>query len=392
MMGFSAAPAVGPIQAYLLSQCDIEVAPKPLDQQPHQDLLEAQAQQVAEAFASFVAGANSSLDICIYDFRLDFDTVRQAIVEAINAAADRGVSVRVAYDKAQESLDGPILKQFRSAGGDPAPVGTEHFLLVRANLSDAVATRAVSEEAIDPGGQIMHQKFMVRDGDADHAAIWTGSTNFTIDAWALQENNIFVVSDCPQLAAAYRKDFQDLWDNGAIAGTGSGDQGTATVASEAIGYAFAPGEGKEIETQIATLIESASRRLRVASMVTSSQTILAAIKGQIDAGCDFAGIYDLGETANVESVWSRTGQAEKLALLHAVTAAMVAKHSLPYAPQNAHNFMHNKLVVADDTALLGSFNFSKNATRNAENIVVIENADLANVYADYIDSLIERYR
>jgi phosphatidylserine/phosphatidylglycerophosphate/cardiolipin synthase-like enzyme len=54
--------------------------------------------------------------------------------------------------------------------------------------------------------------------------------------------------------------------------------------------------------------------------------------------------------------------------------------------------MHNKVVVADDTTLTGSFNFSKNATRNAENILVIDNADLADLYTDYIDGLVNRYR
>ena len=120
-MPFITAPTLGPIQPYLLSQCDIDVVPKPLEEQPHVDLIEAQAQQAADAYAQFVASADASLDICIYAFRVDFDRVRQTIVDAVNGAADRGVTVRIAYDKAQESEDGPILKQFRSAGGDPAP-------------------------------------------------------------------------------------------------------------------------------------------------------------------------------------------------------------------------------------------------------------------------------
>jgi hypothetical protein len=48
---FITAPTLGPIQPYLLSQCDIDVMPKPLEEQPHVDLIEAQAQQAADAFA-----------------------------------------------------------------------------------------------------------------------------------------------------------------------------------------------------------------------------------------------------------------------------------------------------------------------------------------------------
>jgi phosphatidylserine/phosphatidylglycerophosphate/cardiolipin synthase-like enzyme len=283
------------------------------------------------------------------------------------------------------------VRQFRSAGGDPAPVGTDHFLRATAGLADSVATRAISEEAIAPGNQIMHMKYMIRDGQSTSAAVWTGSTNFTVDAWALQENNIVVVSNCRPLAAAYGNDFQALWDSEKLAGTGVGDQGTATVSGQAIRYAFAPGEGKQMETRIAKTISGTTKRLRIASMVTSSQKILTALKSQIDADLDFAGVYDYDDTQNVRSTWQRTGHDDKVSLLDAVSGAMVAKRSLTYSPQNVHNFLHDKVAVADKTVVTGSFNLSLNATRNAENILIIENETLADTFARYIDQLVERY-
>ncbi len=389
-MAFTAASPIGAIQPYLLSQCDVQVIAAPLSAQPHQDLIQAQAQQVADAFAQFVADAHTSLDVCIYDFRLDLDAVRETIVDAINGAAERSVRVRIAFDQAQQTADGPILKQFRVSGGDPAPVGTQHFVTVLAGLRRDVRVKAVAEEAIDPGHQIMHNKYMVRDADADDAAVWTGSTNFTVDAWALQENNLLVITRCRDLAAGYTSDFQQLWDSQRI--TGTGGEGDADVAGQHIRCEFAPDRGHEIEQTIADVIDAARTRLRVASMVTSSQKILAALKGQLDAGRDCAGVYDRGETDNVRATWSKAGQTAKVALLDGVIAAMVAKNSLPYSPQNAHNFMHDKLLVADDTVVSGSFNFSANATRNAENVLVIDNAGLAQLYADYIDQLVVRYR
>jgi phosphatidylserine/phosphatidylglycerophosphate/cardiolipin synthase-like enzyme len=53
--------------------------------------------------------------------------------------------------------------------------------------------------------------------------------------------------------------------------------------------------------------------------------------------------------------------------------------------------MHNKVVVADGTTATGSFNFSANATRNAENVLRIDNSDLADQYAAYVDGLVRRY-
>ena len=48
--------------------------------------------------------------------------------------------------------------------------------------------------------------------------------------------------------------------------------------------------------------------------------------------------------------------------------------------------------VIDDTVVTGSYNFSRSAQFNAENILFIESAALAKTYSGYIDHLIEKYR
>ena len=53
--------------------------------------------------------------------------------------------------------------------------------------------------------------------------------------------------------------------------------------------------------------------------------------------------------------------------------------------------MHNKLAVVDDTVITGSFNFSNNATQNAENVLQIENKETADRYAAYVAALTQRY-
>jgi phosphatidylserine/phosphatidylglycerophosphate/cardiolipin synthase-like enzyme len=54
--------------------------------------------------------------------------------------------------------------------------------------------------------------------------------------------------------------------------------------------------------------------------------------------------------------------------------------------------MHNKVIVADDTVITGSYNLSNSATENAENMVIVDDAALAEQYCAYIDQLTERYR
>ncbi len=385
------------ITVYLLSQIDGQITKEPIDQQAAVQAIEVQANEVADLFVGFVQSATQTLDICIYDFRLSLTDVSDKIVAAINRAAANGVTVRVAYD-ANEKSDAEIIKQFQGAGGDPAPTGTQAFL--SRSLQHPVQTRAIAEveardevtsEPINPSSHIMHHKYMVADG----ASVWMGSTNFTADAWALQENNIVTIAS-RDLAAQYTKDFDELWATEKLTGTGKGNVGSVSVGSTDVEYAFAPGEGSAVETLIAKAITGATKRVRVASMVTSSPDILNALKDQIDDGIDFAGVYDEGETQGVLTQWAKSATgADKAALLKAVIAKMVPKDSVhfdPTHPDNAHNFMHDKVVVADDTLVTGSFNFSANAAHNAENVIALTDADLAKAYADYIDGLVRRYR
>ena len=55
------------------------------------------------------------------------------------------------------------------------------------------------------------------------------------------------------------------------------------------------------------------------------------------------------------------------------------------------SLMHNKLAVVDDALITGSFNFSNNATQNAENVLQIESKAIADHYAAYIAALTQKY-
>ena len=72
-------------------------------------------------------------------------------------------------------------------------------------------------------------------------------------------------------------------------------------------------------------------------------------------------------------------------------AGLTGKNSTPYTPAGRHNFMHNKVLVIDDTVITGSYNFSRSAQFNAENILFIGSAPLADDYSAYIDHLVKKY-
>jgi phosphatidylserine/phosphatidylglycerophosphate/cardiolipin synthase-like enzyme len=74
-----------------------------------------------------------------------------------------------------------------------------------------------------------------------------------------------------------------------------------------------------------------------------------------------------------------------------VAKGLAGKNSTPYRPGSRHDFMHNKVVVVDDTVITGSFNLSSSATENAENVLMITDHAVAEKYSAYIDELIARY-
>src|SRR5690348_10223094 len=80
-----------------------------------------------------------------------------------------------------------------------------------------------------------------------------------------------------------------------------------------------------------------------------------------------SGIYDAGEMHTVEAEWAKVPtSAPVLANWNTVKAHLVAKQSTPYTANETHDFMHNKVLLCDDTVATGSYNFSTNAEGNAE--------------------------
>ena len=69
------------------------------------------AERTAQALAEFVAAAEHTLEIAIYDLRLP-DPLAQTVRGALEGAAQRGVAVRLAYNK-----DCPATRPFRRRRG-----------------------------------------------------------------------------------------------------------------------------------------------------------------------------------------------------------------------------------------------------------------------------------
>lgn len=228
---------------------------------------------------------------------------------------------------------------------------------------------------------LMHHKYVVRDG----TAVWTGSMNWTTDSFTRQENVLATIDDAA-IVGAYARNFEELWEGGRVEDTGEW---------EVPGVWFTPGRGRELSQRIATRIGEARRRVRIASPVLTTAPVMATLAERIaEADLDIAGVSDGTQIRQVFSQWRDNERSRwKGPVLAQILAGApwAGKPSTPYAPDTVHDYMHAKMTVADDWVFLGSFNLSRSGELNAENVIEVRDAQLADRMAAFIDSVRERY-
>jgi phosphatidylserine/phosphatidylglycerophosphate/cardiolipin synthase-like enzyme len=129
--------------------------------------------------------------------------------------------------------------------------------------------------------------------------------------------------------------------------------------------------------------------------VLTSGPILGTLVEVVNEGrCDLGGVIDDTQVDQVFGQWRTNGVSEwKIPLLQRVLegARFSGKESTPWTPTSLHDFMHAKVVVADDTSFVGSFNFSRSGERNAEDVLEIRDAAVADRLAAFVDEIRRRY-
>jgi phosphatidylserine/phosphatidylglycerophosphate/cardiolipin synthase-like enzyme len=324
--------------------------------------------EIARPIAEFIGAAETSLDFAHYDFHLDGPTA-DVVGSAIKEAAARGVAVRFLYN-----LD------HRNPIPVPPPPEPDGKLIE----SFGVPVRAIAGVP-----DLMHHKFVVRD----RRTVWTGSTNWTDESWARQEN-VIVTAESEELATRFTEDFDELWETGAVERSGFVDSGPVSVGNLQVRPWFTPGKGEDLAHRIGKAIGLARRRVRIASPVITSAPVLSTLAEKISEGqVDIAGCVDQPQVRGVIYQWRQNGNiAWKLPLLERVMKAPFSgKRSTPWGPGTLHDFMHAKVTVADDTIFTGSYNLSRSGELNAENVLEFKDPELAERLATYIDEVRARY-
>jgi phosphatidylserine/phosphatidylglycerophosphate/cardiolipin synthase-like enzyme len=223
----------------------------------------------------------------------------------------------------------------------------------------AMLQNAGIEVRADTRTALMHDKFWIFDGET----AWTGSTNITVSGVFQQNNNVIVIHS-PEVAAIYEREFQEMWDGQfGPKSPSTADQQSVTLNGTPIQIYFSP-EDKVLD-HIIPMVSAAQSNIRFMAFSFTDYPLAKAMIDRAATGVDVAGIY--------EKVGSETEGSE----LKTFFCARV-----PVRQDGNPRFLHDKIIILDNHIVIsGSFNFSSNATENNdENVMIIDNPDIASLY------------
>lgn len=278
-----------------------------------------------------INGAQKSIHIASFEF--DLTPVAQALI----AAKQRGVDVRWVTDN--ES----------GLGADEDPGRGQFAMMQNAGIEVKADTRSA----------LMHNKFWIFDGET----AWTGSTNITVSGIFQQNNNVVVVHS-PEVAAIYEREFEEMWAGQfGPKSPSTADQQSVNVNGTPVQVYFSP-EDKVMDHMI-QIVSSAQSNIRFMAFSFTDYPLAKAMIDRAAAGVDTAGIY--------EKVGSDAEGAEMKTFYCA---------KVPVRQDGNPKFLHDKIIIIDNHIVIsGSFNFSSNAAdSNDENMIIIDNPDIAKLY------------
>jgi phosphatidylserine/phosphatidylglycerophosphate/cardiolipin synthase-like enzyme len=292
---------------------------------------EIMAGSVAERLIHYIDSAQTSIHVAAFEINLS------DIANAVIRAHQRGVDVRWITDD-EFGID-----------SDKKPGHGQIAAMKKAGI----------QVIDDSRSGLMHHKFWIFDGQI----VWTGSTNATINGMFEQDNNVIVIKST-ELASIYETQFEEMWEGEFGARSPSlVEEQSVVVNGTRMLVLFSP-EDKPVQYML-PFLENARRNIRFMAFSFTQPDIGNAMLERIQSGITVEGVF--------EAVGSDSEYSEMMHL-HCNGGAM-RRDGNP-------GFLHHKVIIIDNRIVItGSFNFSDSAnTRNNENVLIIDNADIAKLY------------
>jgi phosphatidylserine/phosphatidylglycerophosphate/cardiolipin synthase-like enzyme len=299
-------------------------------------------QEALTALMKRATGKTCSVLVADYVFN------RSELATAMVAAKQRGCDVRLVTDG--DTVEKADRKE------DPS----SRYVAFRETFG---ILRAGGVEIHHDGGRggIMHNKFAVVTG-TQVASVWAGSWNFTrddeVDFWnnGIQMNSV-------QATERYRAVFEDLYarygSDGTVLPSNYVAPADHTIAIGTTNFEVYFPQIDRATPRIVKALKDAKKSIHTLAFSFTSKEMKDAVVERVNAGVEFRGVFD--------NTGACRGAFKDLSALPVDRAKSLR---WPYGPAN---FMHHKVFILDRaTTIFSSFNFSSNADKTNDVIIVTD--------------------
>ncbi len=205
---------------------------------------------------------------------------------------------------------------------------------------------------------IMHNKFFI----FDDKKVWTGSSNISGTDITEFNSNINVLISSLELAKIYKKEFEQMYSGKFHTQKEQTQENKIVLNSNTKISAYFSPQDSPIRKQIIPLIRESKEYIYIPVFFITKKELIEELKNAHNRGVE---IKIIDDATNAHSKYS----------IHKT----LREYGIKVKTENYAGKMHTKTIIIDDQySIIGSMNFTNNGEqRNDENVVIIENKDIA---------------
>jgi hypothetical protein len=304
---------------------------------------------VDDTLIAYINRAKSELEIAIYNWDNS-----SSITSAVNAAAARGVKVRIVCD------------------GSTAQSGMSTI-------------SAGCKYVYSPQGAnytIMHNKFVVIDVNSSTSSyVWTGSTNWTSSQLSTDANNVIIFQD-QSIARGYKVEFDEMWGDTSV----TSNPNTTVARFGQFKKDNTPHEyvigGKRVEQYFSPSDNTNSKILNVLGTANSDMHTCNMLITRTDLAQKISSQTTTNSLATQVLLDDTTGFSTQFNYIKSgVGTANAAVDCHTWILHHKYVIIDQSNTASDPLVETGSHNWSTAGdTKNDENTVVVHDASIANQY------------
>ncbi len=275
--------------------------------------------------------SEKSVDIAMYSIG-----EQKEIIDALRRAKLRGVEIRSIVDYSKSMIK---------------------------NYPETVKFSEEFDSHFDKTEILMHNKFFI----FDNKKVITGSTNISSTDSGGYSANIAIVFNSVQIANCFKKEFNQMYGGKFSKRKIEIFNNNFNLGNTVVRVYFMPKNDANFNYIIPAL-QNSNSEIIVSAFYLTDKTIISELIAAKKRGVK---VYVLLDALGVSNFKNRVMQ--------------LRNNNIPTKIENWGGKNHEKTIVIDKKILItGSSNFSANGLyKNDENIVVIENSDVAEFYRDY---------